>query len=282
VSRSHPESPTSPGVDRCKNPLPMDPLLRHDCPSGSLRSSRSVSYSRSVGHDHVDDERSDDELLAAWQAGDGKSGELLWKRHSRSVQRFFRNKVPWAVAMDLAQRTLERALRLQQPVHSLRGYLLGIAKNQLFDYLRDEQRKQRRDADLETLVIDDTVESPEAWVGAKREKRVLLHALRRMPLPIQLVLELRYWERLSDGEVAEVLDLSIGTVKSRIRTGQVGLRKEITRLVSSPQQLQSTLDSLEQWASRTHARTAGADLDEGADDPEIAVASPATEVTIRM
>lgn len=227
-----------------------------------MHSYKSASYYRCVGRDHDDDERSDDELLTAWHAGDAKSGELLWKRHTRSVQRFFRNKVPWAVAMDLAQRTLERALQLQQPVRSFRGYVLGIAKNQLFDYLRDEQRKKRRDADLETLVIDDTIESPEAWVGAKREKRVLLQALRRMPLPIQLVLELRYWERLSDGQVAEVLDVSIGTVKSRIAAGRVGLREEITRLVASAERLQSTLDSLEQWASRTHARTAGDERDD--------------------
>jgi RNA polymerase sigma-70 factor (ECF subfamily) len=196
---------------------------------------------------------SDEDLLAAWRAGDVKQGELLWHRHSRSVQRFFRNKVPWAVATDLAQRTLEHGLRLQQPVRSFRSYLLGIAKHQLFDYLRAEQRKKRREADLDTLVIDDMVASPEEWVCAKREKRVLLHALRRLPLPIQLVLELRYWERMSDREIADVLAVPIGTVKSRIAAGRVGLRAAIEQLVSSHERLQSTLDSLEKWASRTQA-----------------------------
>jgi RNA polymerase sigma-70 factor (ECF subfamily) len=196
---------------------------------------------------------SDEDLLAAWRAGDVKQGELLWHRHSRSVQRFFRNKVPWAVATDLAQRTLEHGLRLQQPVRSFRSYLLGIAKHQLFDYLRAEQRKKRREADLDTLVIDDMVASPEEWVCAKREKRVLLHALRRLPLSIQLVLELRYWERMSDREVADVLAVPIGTVKSRIAAGRVGLRAAIEQLVSSHERLQSTLDSLEKWASRTQA-----------------------------
>jgi len=207
-------------------------------------------------HDVV--ERTDDDLLASWRAGDAQSGELLWRRHSRSVQRFFRNKVPWAVAMDLAQRTLESAVRRHEQARSFRSYLLGIARHQLFDYLRSEQRRLRRAADLETLVIDDAVANPEEWVCAKRERRVLLHALRRMTLPIQLVLELRYWERMSDGDIAEVLDLPIGTVKSRIAAGRVGLRHEIARLVSSPDRLQSTLDSLEQWASRTHASMAGA------------------------
>jgi RNA polymerase sigma-70 factor (ECF subfamily) len=150
---------------------------------------------------------------------------------------------------------------LQQPVRCFRSYLLGIAKHQLFDHLRSEQRKQRRDADLETLVIDDTVTNPEAWVCAKREKRVLLHALRRLALPIQLVLELRYWERLSDREIAEVLELPIGTVKTRIATGRGELRAAILRLDASPERLQSTLDSLESWASRTQAVAAGAEPD---------------------
>ena len=202
--------------------------------------------------------RSDEELLAAWRAGDVKAGELLWQRHSRSVQRFFRNKVPWVVAMDLAQRTLEGGLRVHRPVRSFRSYLLGIAKNLLFEYLRNEQRKKRREVDLETLVIDDVVASPEEWVCAKREKRVLLHALRRLPLPFQLVLELRYWERMPDPEIAEVLDMPIGTVKTRIARGHEKLRAAIARLVSSPERLQSTLDSLEKWAFRIQASVTGA------------------------
>jgi RNA polymerase sigma-70 factor (ECF subfamily) len=70
-------------------------------------------------------------------------------------------------------------------------------------------------------------------------------------LPIQLVLELRYWEGLSDRDVADVLELPIGTVKSRIATGRVALRDVISGLASTPYQLQSTLDSLDSWASRT-------------------------------
>jgi RNA polymerase sigma-70 factor (ECF subfamily) len=208
--------------------------------------------------------RSDEDLLVAWHAGNAKDGQLLWERHSRSVMRFFRNKVPWPVAMDLAQRTLESGLRLQQPVRSFRCYLLGIARHHLLDHLRAEQRRRRRDTDLELLIVDTTVPSPEDWVCAKREKRVLLHALRRLPLPIQLVLELRYWEGLSDREIAEVMEVPIGTVKSRIATGRLVLRDVISGLVSSPHQLQSTLDSLDSWASRTRVSRNRGETDAGA------------------
>jgi RNA polymerase sigma-70 factor, ECF subfamily len=194
---------------------------------------------------------SDEELLNAWRAGDARSGQRLWRRHSDSVRRFFRNKVPWAVALDLTQRTVEACLRAQDRIRSFRSYVLSVATRQLFDHLRTEHRKKQRDSDLETLVIEDTVASPEEWVGAKREKRVLLRALRRLPLPQQLVLELRYWEQLSDRDIAEVLAWPAGTVKTRLSTGKRALRAQIKQLTESPEQLHSTLDSFDQWAART-------------------------------
>jgi RNA polymerase sigma factor (sigma-70 family) len=230
---------------------------------------RVVGCFRASAPNRIQPVQSDEELLAAWRAGDRRAGQLLWQQHSRSVQRFFQNKVPWAVALDLAQHTIESGLRLQQPVRSFRNYLLGIAKNKLFDYLRSEQRKKRREVDLEILVVDDIVASPEEWVCAKREKRVLLQALRRLPLPRQLVLELRYWEQMSDSEIADVLDIPVGTVKTRIAAGYEELRTVIARLVSSPERLQSTLDSLEQWAKRIRpsAIDAAMGLDTGSGPP---------------
>jgi len=193
---------------------------------------------------------SDDGLLLAWRAGDLKSGDVLWRRHASAVERFFRNKVPRAAAPDLAQRTIEQALRIEASVRSFRNYILGIARHQLYDYLRAEQRRSRRHAELETLVIDDTLPSAETWISLKRQQRILLHALRRMALPVQLALELRYWERMSDGEIACVLELPVGTVKSRIAAGKTALRREIARLASAPERLKTTEDSLDKWASR--------------------------------
>lgn len=194
---------------------------------------------------------SDEELLLAWRQGDARSGQRLWRRHSDSVRRFFRNKVPWAVALDLTQRTVEACLRAQDRIRSFRSYVLSVATRQLFDHLRSEHRKKQRDSDLETLVIEDTVASPEEWVGAKREKRVLLRALRRLPLPQQLVLELRYWEQLSDRDIADVLAWPLGTVKSRLSTGRLALHGQVKTLAASPEQLRSTLDTFDQWAART-------------------------------
>jgi RNA polymerase sigma factor (sigma-70 family) len=202
----------------------------------------------------------DEELIAAWRAGDAKRGEQLWRRHLRSVQRFFANKVPWTVALDLAQRTIECALRQTEVPRVFRTYILGIARHQLLDYLRGEQRRKRRALDLETFTVDELAPSPDEWVAAKRERRLLLHGLRRLPLALQMVLELYFWEQMPARAIAEVLGIPVGTVKSQLVAGQEKLGKEVRRMAARPELLRTTLDTLEQWVARTQQVTRGGAL----------------------
>jgi RNA polymerase sigma factor (sigma-70 family) len=218
--------------------------------------------------DGVDDDGPDEDLMTAWRAGDKKSGEVLWSRHLRSVQRFFRNKVPWEVSLDLAQRTIECALRQTEVPRVFRTYVLGIARHQLIDFIRSEQRRKRRVLDLETFAVDELAPSPDDWVAAKREKRLLLHGLRRLPLPLQMVLELHFWEFMADPGIAEVLELPVGTVKSQLAAGQRRLRAEVRRLAAHPELLRTTLDTLEHWVARTQRATRGDAPKERGDAPD--------------
>jgi RNA polymerase sigma-70 factor (ECF subfamily) len=79
---------------------------------------------------------------------------------------------------------------------------------------------------------------------------LLLRALRRLRFPLQVVLELRYWESMSDVEIAEVLDEPLGTIKTRLRAGRLALEDQLAALASSADELRSTLDSLHRWAVR--------------------------------
>lgn len=194
----------------------------------------------------------DEELLLAWRAGDLVAGERLWRRHAAAIQRFYRNKVARAVANDLTQRSVEACLRARDRIQSFRAYLLSVATRQLFDYIRNERRKRQRDADLETLAIDEAMPSPEEWVGTKREKRILLRALRRIPVIYQVVLELYYWEQLTQNEIAQVLGWPPGTVRTRIGKARRLVRAQIEGLCRSHEERLSTIDSFEQWAARTY------------------------------
>src|SRR5262245_4038675 len=75
----------------------------------------------------------DDELLAAWRAGDRRAGEQLFDRHFKALTRFFRNKVTEGMD-DLIQQTV---LGLLEGKHEFRGegsfrsFVFGVAYNVL-------------------------------------------------------------------------------------------------------------------------------------------------------
>ena len=76
----------------------------------------------------------------------------------------------------------------------------------------------------------------------------MLHALRAIPIDLQIALELFYWEKLSAPELAEVLEIPEGTVRSRLRRAREALEQRLRALESSPERLASTLSNLEGWA----------------------------------
>src|SRR5690606_27370383 len=81
---------------------------------------------------------SDLELLDAWRRGDGRSGELLFRRYFAQLNRFFRNKTDTG-AEDLIQTTflacVEGRDRFRES-SSFRTYLFGIAHNVLCAHYR--------------------------------------------------------------------------------------------------------------------------------------------------
>ena len=194
----------------------------------------------------------DEDLLSSWRQGSTAAGELLFERHYEAVRRYFRNKVPAGAAHDLVQETflacLEACERFRR--HStFRTYLLGIAHHVMVDYLRATSR-DRHKLDVDELILADLHLTGEDVIAAKRERRALLRALRSLRFPLQVVLELRYWEAMSDLQIAEVLDEPLGTIKTRLRAGRLALEDQLARCSGSDEELRTTLDSLQRWASR--------------------------------
>jgi len=194
----------------------------------------------------------DEELLSAWQEGAALAGEILFERHYESVRRYFRNKVPPAAVPDLVQQTFlactESRGRFGQR-STFRTYLLGIAHHLMIDHVRRAPRGHGQ-VDLDELVLADIHPPGDEAIAAKRERRLLLRALRGLRFPFQVVLELRYWEVLSDAEIAEVLDEPLGTIKTRLRAARHALEDRLAAGAQSADELRSTLDSLQRWAAR--------------------------------
>lgn len=198
----------------------------------------------------------DAELLLQWRHGDRASGAALFERHYSAIARFFHNKVDDSARDELVQRVFLACLEHQERFRgdaSFKTYLFGIAHHSLQGYLRTRARKNKREAaeiDVDLVSVVDLGQCPERPMVEHQEQRVLLEALRRIPLGYQIVLELFYWEQLTAGEIGGTLNIPLGSAKTRLREGRMALEAAIKKIDTTQEILQSTLDDLERWASR--------------------------------
>ncbi len=188
----------------------------------------------------------DVELLERWRNGDRKAGDELLQRHFESLYRFFRNKAG-DHAEDLVQRTLTASLAAPAQFRgdaSFRTYLFRIARNELYRHFK----RGRREFDPLERSVADLDASMTSKVAARRSHEALLAALRRLPLDLQIVLELHYWEGLSMTELAEVLEIPAGTAKSRIRRARAALREILPQFLEPGADVETSVENLEAWA----------------------------------
>ncbi|MCA9706131.1 MAG: sigma-70 family RNA polymerase sigma factor [Myxococcales bacterium] len=194
-------------------------------------------------------EMQDAELLRAWQRGNRAAGEELFERYYPMVERFFRNKA--TEPEEFIQRTflacIEAANRFRGE-STFRTFLLGIATN----VLRNHYRRLLRKKGIETLdaaSMTDLGQTPSRIIADKDQERLLLEGLRRLPVELQLVLELRYWEELKHEELAQILDLPRSTVNTRLRRARELLEQHVSELAESPEMLRSTVTRLDDWVA---------------------------------
>jgi RNA polymerase sigma-70 factor (ECF subfamily) len=174
-------------------------------------------------------------LLREWIRGDREAGATLFERHVDVVRRFFANKV--ADPADLVQSTFlacfERADQFEGR-SSFRSYLLRIARFKLYHHYRGRS-PQRARVHLNTSAPFHSLDpSPSAVIGCADDERLLLQALRMIPLDLQVVLELVYWEELSGHELSEVLEVPVNTVYGRVHRAKQKLRDALSLLVPAP------------------------------------------------
>lgn len=201
-------------------------------------------------------DQSDRALLDAWRGGDRRAGSALFHRHYALVSRFFRSKANAADVADLIQSTFVACVEGQERYEgagSFKSYLLGIAFRLLCRHYRSKRRMSEH-IDVASVSAADIAPSPSELLAARQEERLLLAALRRIPLEHQTLLELVFWENFTAADAAEVLGIPLGTAKSRIRRARELLREELAAQAESPAVLESTLTRLDDWARGLRAQ----------------------------
>ncbi|MBL8948367.1 MAG: sigma-70 family RNA polymerase sigma factor [Myxococcales bacterium] len=176
---------------------------------------------------------SDAELLEAWRAGDPTAGRALFERHIGLLSRFFRNKAGDETE-ELIQRTFLACVESRDRVRdgaAFRTYLLRVARSKLYKHYASVRPQVELDA--MSVSIADLQPSPSVVLAQRQHDRALLEALRCLPLELQLAIELHYWEGMSTAELAELLELPQGTVKTRLMRARERLREALAAALAS-------------------------------------------------
>lgn len=173
-------------------------------------------------------------LLAAAQAGDMQAYEDLQRLLEPDIRRFIQRKIydPYTVD-DIVQEVFlafYQNLERIYPIENLRPYLFRIARNKCYDDLRKLERNG--DVSLDDEPVQMRVSFTEAQHQPKPDDLshwMLLHievqaAIEQLPDNQREALMLYSEEQMSYAEIADIMECSIGTVKSRLYYAKKALR----------------------------------------------------------
>lgn len=166
-------------------------------------------------------------LIAMAQRGDrGAFNELVRRHREGVINVVYRLCADANLAEDAAQEAFIRAWRglaSYRPRSAFRNWLYRIATNITLDVLR----RERETVDIEQLSLAASDSGPEATLVGRERGEQVQRAVLSLPPASRAVLVLREYEGLSYREVAEALDIPIGTVMSRLNYARTRLREAL-------------------------------------------------------
>ncbi len=168
-------------------------------------------------------------LLHAIAAGDARALDMLYARHGPYLLGYLLTCLnDRAAAEEVLQDVM---LAVWQHAAGFRGeskvrtWMLTIARNRAIN-------RQRRHAPA-LVSLDDGFDSPSPDTGPMERveratrQQALQEALRRLPAEQREILDLVFYQQLSGPEVADVLQITLGTVKSRLHRAKEALRRTL-------------------------------------------------------
>lgn len=156
--------------------------------------------------------------------------EEVYSRCEVPVQRFFINKVHQDEDVeDLMHQVFLRffekrrnGFECEEPI----PYLIGIAKNVYFEYLRTQNRSGLHE-DLGEHSLIALGSGISTIMARAQNQQIVLAALRRIRIDYQMALELHYWEHMPYQEIAACLGVPSATIGTWLRRGREELRSII-------------------------------------------------------
>jgi RNA polymerase sigma factor (sigma-70 family) len=206
--------------------------------SALLFEERFAEQNRGDGVAAVDlTEARDRELVRAIGRGNEEAFRELFRRYAPSAMAVARRVVgqPY-LAEEAVQEGFLALWRNPSAYEEMRGsvkaWLMATVHNRAVDLVRREETQRRRaenaGPDDTVVILDDPAEKVIDEIGLPDERKAVRAALEDLPPEQREVIELMYFDGLSQTRVAERLSLPLGTVKSRTLLGMRKLRTALS------------------------------------------------------
>ena len=167
-------------------------------------------------------------LLKKIAAGDHEAFQTLYDLHQKSVYfylyRFFNDKVVAEdVHVEVFTQVWKSAGRFKAK-SKVRTWIFGIARN----LAMNEIRKRKHHINIDAVPEPAFFEVPEIETDDK--KKVIKRAMEKIPPKHQQVLDLVFFHEMNYQEIAELLNISVNTVKTRIFHAKAGMKKTLDKM----------------------------------------------------
>ena len=179
----------------------------------------------------------DRELVRAIGRGNEEAFRGLFRRYAPSAMAVARRVVgqPY-LAEEAVQEGFLALWRNPSAYKEMRGsvkaWLMATVHNRAVDLVRREESQRRRAEDAQpdedVVTLEDPADRVVDEIGLPEERKAVRAALEDLPPEQRQVIELMYFDGLSQTRVAERLSLPLGTVKSRTLLGMRKLRTALS------------------------------------------------------
>jgi RNA polymerase sigma-70 factor, ECF subfamily len=160
----------------------------------------------------------DDVLISSIAVGDKHAMVLLFMRHNVRIHRFVMRLTGKAsIAEDIVSEVfldIWRGAAEFSGKSNVSTWLLGIARNKTMSALR-RRTEAMFDYDVAAKLVDDA-DDPEAAADRASRGAVVRRCLTRLPAPLREIVDLIYYHEKTVTEVAQIVGIPPGTVKTRM------------------------------------------------------------------
>ena len=183
-------------------------------------------------------ELSDEALIHAIAAKAVWAMDQLYERYNRLLYSLaFRMVSDHQIAEDLLQESFlsvwRNAASYSRQMGEVRSWLASIIHHRTIDYLRATRRRAGlNSATLDDVERDESVATPDVWDEAwmSIQSAQVRDALTKLSQEQRKVIEMGYFQGWTHSEIAEGLQLPLGTVKARMRLGLMHLKRILQQM----------------------------------------------------